>query len=96
MILEEQLLPAHVRTERRLAYLESLVTSILRRLDTQLLSEPMLLPTTYVEHVRLPSVLYCSFCGKSQKEVRLIAAPTAAFICSECVELCTTILKDVS
>ena len=34
------------------------------------------------------STLYCSFCGKSQHEVRkLIAGPTV-FICDECVELC--------
>ena len=35
--------------------------------------------------------LYCSFCGKSQHEVRkLIAGPTV-FICNECVELCREI-----
>ena len=34
------------------------------------------------------NTLYCSFCGKSQHEVRkLIAGPTV-FICDECVELC--------
>ncbi len=38
--------------------------------------------------------LYCSFCGKSQHEVRkLIAGPTV-FICNECVELCTDILRE--
>jgi hypothetical protein len=38
--------------------------------------------------------LYCSFCGKSQHEVRkLIAGPTV-FICDECVELCDDIVKD--
>ena len=36
------------------------------------------------------NTLYCSFCGKSQHEVRkLIAGPTV-FICDECVELCWT------
>jgi len=36
---------------------------------------------------------YCSFCGKSQHEVRkLIAGPTV-FICDECVELCMDIIK---
>ena len=36
--------------------------------------------------------LYCSFCGKSQHEVRkLIAGPTV-FICDECVELCLDII----
>ena len=38
--------------------------------------------------------LYCSFCGKSQNEVRkLIAGPTV-FICAECVELCTDIISE--
>nr|HMS44860.1 ClpX C4-type zinc finger protein [Alphaproteobacteria bacterium] len=38
--------------------------------------------------------LYCSFCGKSQNEVRkLIAGPTV-FICDECIELCTDIIKE--
>ena len=37
-------------------------------------------------------LLYCSFCGKSQHEVRrLIAGPTV-FICNECVELCMGIV----
>jgi ATP-dependent Clp protease ATP-binding subunit ClpX len=40
------------------------------------------------------NTLYCSFCGKSQHEVRkLIAGPTV-FICDECVELCTDIVQD--
>jgi ATP-dependent Clp protease ATP-binding subunit ClpX len=40
------------------------------------------------------STLYCSFCGKSQHEVRkLIAGPTV-FICDECVDLCTDIIKE--
>src|SRR6516164_5819614 len=38
--------------------------------------------------------LYCSFCGKSQHEVRkLIAGPTV-FICDECVELCKDIIRE--
>src|SRR5271157_2272987 len=40
------------------------------------------------------NALYCSFCGKSQHEVRkLIAGPTV-FICDECVELCTDIVSE--
>jgi ATP-dependent Clp protease ATP-binding subunit ClpX len=40
------------------------------------------------------NTLYCSFCGKSQHEVRkLIAGPTV-FICAECVELCTDIIGE--
>ena len=40
------------------------------------------------------NTLYCSFCGKSQHEVRkLIAGPTV-FICDECVELCMDIVGE--
>ena len=40
------------------------------------------------------STLYCSFCGKSQHEVRkLIAGPTV-FICDECIELCMDIIRE--
>ena len=40
------------------------------------------------------NTLYCSFCGKSQHEVKkLIAGPTV-FICNECVELCTDIIRE--
>ena len=40
------------------------------------------------------TTLYCSFCGKSQHEVKkLIAGPTV-FICDECVELCMDIIKE--
>ena len=40
------------------------------------------------------NILYCSFCGKSQHEVRkLIAGPTV-FICDECIELCMDIIKE--
>jgi ATP-dependent Clp protease ATP-binding subunit ClpX len=42
------------------------------------------------------STLYCSFCGKSQHEVKkLIAGPTV-FICNECVELCVDIIREES
>ena len=44
----------------------------------------------------LKHTLYCSFCGKSQHEVRkLIAGPTV-YICNECVELCKDILYEES
>ena len=40
------------------------------------------------------NTLYCSFCGKSQHEVRkLIAGPTV-FVCDECVELCKDIIHE--
>jgi ATP-dependent Clp protease ATP-binding subunit ClpX len=37
--------------------------------------------------------LHCTFCGKSQHEVRSIAGPTV-FICDECVELCMDIVSE--
>ena len=38
------------------------------------------------------STLYCSFCGKSQHEVRKLIAGPAVFICDECVEFAWTLL----
>ncbi|MBN9543760.1 MAG: ATP-dependent Clp protease ATP-binding subunit ClpX [Alphaproteobacteria bacterium] len=38
--------------------------------------------------------LYCSFCGKSQHEVKKLIAGPAVFICDECVDLCGDIIKD--
>jgi ATP-dependent Clp protease ATP-binding subunit ClpX len=40
------------------------------------------------------STLYCSFCGKSQHEVRKLIAGPNVFICNECVELCTDIIEE--
>lgn len=39
-------------------------------------------------------LLYCSFCGKSQHEVRKLIAGPSVFICDECVDLCNEIIKD--
>src|SRR5215470_13814666 len=39
-------------------------------------------------------VLHCSFCGKSQHDVRKLIAGPAVYICDECVELCTDIIHD--
>src|ERR1700734_1598566 len=39
-------------------------------------------------------LLYCSFCGKSQHEVRKLIAGPSVFICDECVELCTDIIRE--
>ncbi len=39
-------------------------------------------------------ILYCSFCGKSQHEVRKLIAGPSVFICDECVELCNDIIRD--
>jgi ATP-dependent Clp protease ATP-binding subunit ClpX len=40
------------------------------------------------------STLYCSFCGKSQHEVRKLIAGPSVFICDECVELCADIGRE--
>jgi ClpX C4-type zinc finger/Glyoxalase superfamily protein len=40
-----------------------------------------------------PKTLYCSFCGKSQHEVRKLIAGPEVFICDECVDLCTDIVE---
>ena len=40
--------------------------------------------------------LYCSFCGKSQHEVKKLIAGPSVFICDECIELCNDIIRDES
>ncbi|MDR2464341.1 MAG: ATP-dependent Clp protease ATP-binding subunit ClpX [Holosporales bacterium] len=42
------------------------------------------------------TTLYCSFCGKSQHDVRKLIAGPSIFICDECIELCSDIIKDNS
>ncbi len=39
-------------------------------------------------------VLYCSFCGKSENEVRKLIAGPSVFVCDECVELCNDIIRE--
>ena len=39
-------------------------------------------------------LLYCSFCGKSQHEVKKLIAGPSVFICDECVELCMDIIRE--
>src|SRR5262249_41398588 len=41
-----------------------------------------------------PKTLYCSFCGKSQHDVRKLIAGPSVFICDKCVDLCTDIVED--
>jgi ATP-dependent Clp protease ATP-binding subunit ClpX len=41
-------------------------------------------------------LLYCSFCGKSQHEVKKLIAGPSVFVCDECVELCNDILREES
>jgi len=40
------------------------------------------------------STLFCSFCGKSQHDVKKLIAGPAVFVCDECVALCTKIIAD--
>ena len=40
------------------------------------------------------NTLYCSFCGKSQHEVRKLIAGPSVFICDECIELCNDIIRE--
>ena len=40
------------------------------------------------------SLLYCSFCGKSQHEVKKLIAGPSVYICNECVDLCDDIIKE--
>ncbi|MGK4455671.1 ClpX C4-type zinc finger protein, partial [Klebsiella pneumoniae] len=39
-------------------------------------------------------VLYCSFCGKSEHEVRKLIAGPSVYICDECVDLCNDIIRE--
>src|SRR5436309_11100426 len=39
-------------------------------------------------------LLYCSFCGKSQHEVKKLIAGPSVFICDECIDLCNDIISD--
>ena len=41
-------------------------------------------------------VLYCSFCGKSQHEVKKLIAGPSVFVCDECVDLCNDIIREES
>ena len=39
-------------------------------------------------------LLYCSFCGKSQHEVRKLIAGPSVFVCDECIRLCNDIMRE--
>ncbi|WP_304985792.1 ATP-dependent Clp protease ATP-binding subunit ClpX [Coxiella-like endosymbiont] len=41
-----------------------------------------------------PQVLYCSFCGKSQHQIRKLIAGPGVFVCNECVDLCNDIIRE--
>jgi len=38
--------------------------------------------------------LFCSFCGKNQKEVQKLIAGPAVYICDECIQLCSEIIEE--
>ncbi|MBW2364544.1 MAG: ATP-dependent Clp protease ATP-binding subunit ClpX, partial [Deltaproteobacteria bacterium] len=40
--------------------------------------------------------LFCSFCGKNQKEVMKLIAGPAVYICNECIQLCSEIIEEES
>jgi ATP-dependent Clp protease ATP-binding subunit ClpX len=46
------------------------------------------------DRVGSEKLLYCSFCGKSQHEVRKLIAGPSVFICDECIELCNDIIRE--
>ena len=46
------------------------------------------------EKVGGEKLLYCSFCGKSQHEVRKLIAGPSVFICDECIDLCNDIIRE--
>ena len=52
------------------------------------------MPSDRVRRRRREIDAYCSFCGKSQHEVRKLIAGPNVFICNECVELCADIIKE--
>jgi hypothetical protein len=52
------------------------------------------LAATAVRHPAQEPTLYCSFCGKSQHEVRALIAGPTVYICDECVGLCNDVIAD--
>src|SRR3954452_10003789 len=50
--------------------------------------------TTMSEKTGGEKLLYCSFCGKSQHEVKKLIAGPSVFICDECIELCNDIIRE--
>lgn len=45
-------------------------------------------------HRDIQGMLFCSFCGKSQEEVRKLVAGPSAYICDECIDLCKSIVEE--
>ena len=55
---------------------------------------PPLAPAAGQDKASQKTILYCSFCGKSQDDVRALIAGPTVFICDECVGLCNDIIED--
>jgi len=51
-------------------------------------------PATAQDQATQNTILYCSFCGKSQHDVRTLIAGPAVFVCDECVGACDDIIED--
>ena len=71
---------------------ESYSTS-LQRLRDRKTEEP---PMTDTETPEAPEIFSCSFCGKSQKDVKKLIAGPGSYICDECVALCAEIISEDS
>src|SRR3954451_20965030 len=62
--------------------------------QSQAAGTPPLAPAAQQEPAPQKAILYCSFCRKSQHDVRCLIAGPAVSICDECVELCDDIVED--
>jgi hypothetical protein len=62
--------------------------------QTRALGAPPLAPAAGQDPAPQKTVLHCSFCGKSQHDVRCLVAGPAVYICDECVALCDDIVED--
>jgi hypothetical protein len=51
-------------------------------------------PDAGVQETPRPKTLYCTFCGKTQHEVKKLIAGPSAYVCDECVELCVDIIRE--
>jgi ATP-dependent Clp protease ATP-binding subunit ClpX len=49
---------------------------------------------TKIEETNKSKLLYCSFCKKSQHEIKLLISGPEAYICDGCVELCNVIIRE--
>jgi len=56
---------------------------------------PVQLPTDFMAQFRRPEeLLCCSFCGKSQNDVRKLIAGPGVYVCNECIDICNEIIND--